>query len=105
LISLNLNNSCKKNVAAMKRTILLALLLACGTVQAAEWVLVGETDQGHRGYIDAREDARNLNEEYRTYCLNQRRDWVNEPSYMAYSLAAWANGGCAVSSQNLRDNS
>jgi hypothetical protein len=33
-------------------TAMLALLLACGSAQAAEWVLIGGTDQGHRGYID-----------------------------------------------------
>ena len=30
----------------MKRTILLALLLACGTAQAAEWVSLGKSDDG-----------------------------------------------------------
>jgi hypothetical protein len=32
--------------AAMKRTILLALLLACGTAQASEWVSLATADKG-----------------------------------------------------------
>jgi hypothetical protein len=38
----------------MKRTILLALLLACGTAQAAEWQLVGaDTHSTKKFFVDA----------------------------------------------------
>jgi hypothetical protein len=37
----------------MKRTILLTLLLACGTADASDWVFVGKSDDGKtRTYID-----------------------------------------------------
>jgi hypothetical protein len=36
----------------MRKTIILALLLACGATQAAEWVSVGKSTDGAEGFVD-----------------------------------------------------